>query len=293
MMQCVVDSKNILGECALWCERSERLLWTDIEKSVLFAHTPATGATVSWAMPDRVGCFAFTEDDDRLLIGLATGLAFFSFSSGAVTPICDIEANLPGTRLNDGRCDRQGRFVFGTFNQDKNPRLPIGAFYRLNHDLTLDMLPLGGVAIANSICFSPDGATMYYADSAALMIRCCDYDTVTGAVSNQRVFADLRQHPGEPDGSAIDADGYLWNASWGASRVVRYAPDGSIERVLDLAAPQPSCVAFGGLDLTTVYATSARADLDEAELAARPASGGVFAQQLDVRGLPESRFGGK
>ena len=291
MMQLVVDSKNVLGECALWCERTDRLLWTDIERAVLFAHTPATGDTVSWDMPERLGSFALTADDDRLLLGLASGLAFFQLSTGAVTRICDVEPHLPGTRLNDGRCDRQGRFVFGTFNQVGNPRHPVGSFYRLNHDLTLDVLPLGPVAIANSICFSPDGATMYFADSASQTIRCCAYDTVTGAVRNVRLFADLRGRAGEPDGSTIDADGHLWNASWGASAIVRFAPDGSVERVLALAASQPTCVAFGGPGLSTLYATSARTSLGDDELAARPGSGGVFAQQLDVRGLPEARFG--
>jgi L-arabinonolactonase len=290
-MKLALDVQNVLGECVLWCERTGRLLWTDIPQALLYTHVPSTGETRSWPVPERLASFALTQDNDRLLLGLASGLAFFNFSSGEVQRICDVEADLPGTRINDGRCDRQGRFVFGMFNQDSDPRKPVGGFYRLNHDLQLERLPLGNVAIANSICFSPDGATMYYCDSQERVINCCDYDTATGAVSKLRVFADLSGEPGEPDGSTVDAEGYLWNASWGAARLTRFAPDGRIERVVELAAPQPTCVAFGGPRLDTLYATSARLWLSDAQLAQAPQSGGVFHLPVEFRGLPEPRFG--
>lgn len=289
MMALAVDGKHTLGEGVLWCERTGRLLWTDIPAAVLWEHDPASGDTRSWPMPERLASFALTDDDDRLLLALASGLAFFEFSTGKVERICDVEPELAGTRINDGRCDRQGRFVFGMFNQDSNPRAAIGGFYRLNRDLSLERLPLGNVAIANSICFSPDGATMYYCDSQAKVIRSCDYGDVIG---EQRVFADLAGEQGEPDGSTIDAQGCLWNARWGAGRLVRYKPDGSVDRVLMLGAQQPTCVAFGGPLLDTVYVTSARQWLSDAELAAAPASGGVFKFATDVVGLPEQRFQG-
>ncbi|RJG24376.1 SMP-30/gluconolactonase/LRE family protein [Massilia cavernae] len=284
MLEMLVDARNELGEGALWCERTGRVLWTDINRSVLWAYHPASGSTQSWPMPERLGSFALTTSDDRLLLGLASRLAFFDFSSGEVTTVCEIEPGL-GTRMNDGRCDRQGRFVFGTFNEAV-PKEAIGGFYRLNHDLSLDRLDLPKVAIANSICFSPDGTIMYYADSPEKAIRCCDYDTETGAVSAPRVFAVL-EGEGEPDGSCIDAEGYLWNAQWGGSRVVRYAPDGSIEHILAVPAVQPSCVAIGGPGMDVVYVTSARVGM---ELPA-PQDGGLFAKAMDdIRGLPESRF---
>ena len=165
--------------------------------------------------------------------------------------------------------------------------MPIGSFYRLDTDLRLTRLPLPGVAIANSICFSPDGLTMYYCDSPERAIRCCDY-AENGEVANLRLFARV-DGDGEPDGSCIDADGYLWNAQWGGARLVRYAPDGTIERVLATPASQPSCVAIGGARLDTLFATSARVGL----AAPGPADGGVLATTLaQIRGLPESRFGG-
>jgi L-arabinonolactonase len=290
MMQVLVEGQNVLGECVLWCERTGRVLWTDIEGSVLYAHTPATGESQRWALPERLCNFALTGNDGRLLVGLASGLAFFDLSSGEVTRICDVEAHIAGTRLNDGRCDRQGRFGFGMFNQDSNPRAPVGSYYRLNHDLSLERLPLPNVAIANSICFSPDGRTMYYADSLTLAIHCCDYDPASGAISNSRVFVAADAAPGEPDGSTIDADGYLWSTRWGAGQVIRFAPDGTIDQVVELPVPQPSCPAFGGERLNVLYVTTARVGLDDVQLAAAPLSGGLFHLPLDIRGLPEARF---
>ena len=285
MLELMADVENQLGECVLWCERSARVLWTDILGARLYAHDPASGKTSSWTMPEPLASFALTGNDDRLLLGLASQLAFFDFSTGAVTPICAVEAGLT-TRLNDGRCDRQGRFVFGTFNPVE-PRERIGGYYRLGADLQLERLPLPNCAIANSICFSPDGGTMYYCNSPDRAIRCCDYDIVSGAISNEREFAALDGEAGEPDGSCIDADGHLWNAQWGASRVVRYAPDGSVERVIESPALQPSCVAIGGPELDVLYVTSARVGMAEPALH----DGALFKLALaDVRGLPESRF---
>jgi L-arabinonolactonase len=291
-MQIAVDTANTLGECVLWCERTGRVLWTDIANATLWTHSPALGATQRWPMPEPLCSFALTEDDDVLLLGLASGLAWYRFSTGAVTRLHDVEAHLPQTRLNDGRCDRQGRFVFGTFNKDSDPRHPVGSFYRLNTDLTLERLPLQHVAIANSICFSADGATLYYCDSQERVIRCCDYGSADGEFANDRVFADLRGDPAEPDGSTVDADGHLWNAYWGKGCLVRYRPDGSVERTVALPAPQPTCVAFGGPGLNVLYATSARQWLSDDQLAAAPASGALFELATAVRGLPESRFRG-
>ncbi len=288
MLELMLDVENQLGEGVLWCDRSRRVLWTDILGSKLFAHDPATGDTTSWPMPEPLASLALTDNADRLLLGLASQLAFFDLSTGTVTSVCTVEAGLT-TRLNDGRCDRQGRFVFGTFNTVE-PRERIGSFYRLGHDLVLERLPLANCAIANSICFSPDGATMYYCNSPDRAIRCCDYDPVTGAISNDRVFVTLDGDAGEPDGSCIDAEGYLWNAQWGASRVVRYAPDGQVERVVESPALQPSCVAIGGVDLNVLYVTSARVGMSEPAVH----DGGLFKQVLaGVQGLPESRFAGQ
>lgn len=158
--QLLVDAQDFLGEGVRWCERSGRVFWTNIEGCRLHALHLATGERQSWDMPERLACFALTDSADVLLLGLASRLAWFDARSGAVTPLHTVEGDLPMTRLNDGRCDRQGRFVFGTL--DERPcRDAIASFYRLNLDLTLERLPLPQIAISNSICFSVDGTAMY------------------------------------------------------------------------------------------------------------------------------------
>jgi L-arabinonolactonase len=282
-----VDTKCALGEGALWCARTHRLYWVDIEGARLWRWNPATGERLSWRMPERLATFAFTADPHVLLLGLATQLAFFNPVTGDIAPIAKVEPTL-NTRVNDGRCDRQGRFVFGTKDEADDPR-PIGGFYRLNRDLSVERLPLPAPAISNSIAFSPDGATLYFCDSPTREILACDYGA-DGHVGSPRLFARLAGSEGVPDGSTVDAEGGLWNAQWGAGRVVRYDARGNeTERVL-VPVSQPSCVALGGARLGTLYATTARVGLDAPTLAAERSAGGVFAAAVARRGLPEPVF---
>ncbi len=286
----LVDAQNYLGEGVIWCERGQRVLWTDIGAARLHSYRPESGQRAQWSMPERLACFALTADPDVLLLGLASRLAFFDLRSGALTPICEVEAGLPGTRLNDGRCDRQGRLVFGTLNEDPG-RKPIASFYRLNHDLSLEMLPLPKVAISNSVCFTPDGTGMYFCDSMHKKIFRWD-GYASGDPKTVRTFVDLGPGPASPDGATVDAEGCLWSAQWGGSRVVRYRPDGAVERVLPLPVSQPSCLALGGPGLNELFVTTAQEGLSVAMLADEPLAGGLFHAVLaGVRGLPETRFG--
>ncbi|MEW9573452.1 SMP-30/gluconolactonase/LRE family protein [Rhodanobacter sp. Si-c] len=289
-MQAIVEAGNVLGEGIVWCERAQVLYWTDIHASTLWRYTPSSGETKQWRLPERLASFALCEADGWLLLALASRLAFFRLADGALRTLHEVEPGLP-TRCNDGACDRQGRFVFGTLHEptDGGPKQPIGGFWRLNADLTLEKLPLEGVAISNSLAFSSDGGTLYYCDSLTRTIRCCDYGDTAGPT---RQFADLRDTRGEPDGSCVDADGGLWNAQWGLGRVVRYRADGSIDRIVPVPASQPTRPAFGGAALDTLYVTSARDGLDAATLAREPLAGALFAAHVGARGLPEPRFAG-
>jgi L-arabinonolactonase len=284
--QLLVDSRCTLGEGATWCAKSGRFYWVDIEGAKLWRYDPRDQSSTSFDMPERLATFALCADPHTLLLGLASRLAWFDLSSGAITTIMEVEADLP-TRVNDGRCDREGRFVFGT-KHDIEDAQPIGGFYRLNTDLTLERLPLGNCAISNSIGFSPDGARMYYCDSPTRQIRVCDYATF----ANDRVFVELTDADGVPDGSTVDADGGLWNAQWGGRRVVRYASDGRETARVEVPTAQPSCVAFGGVDLDTLFVTSARIGLPASDAHA----GGVFVAQLaqaGARGIADMTFAGK
>jgi L-arabinonolactonase len=285
----LLDTKCTLGEGATWCAQTGRFYWTDIEGARLWRYDPRDGGTMSWRMPERLATFALCADPRYLLLGLATHLAFFELATGETRRIIDVEPGL-NTRVNDGRCDRQGRFVFGT-KDDGAPLQPIGGFYRLDHDLSLQRLPLPAPAISNSIAFSPDGATMYYCDSKVPEIRSCDY-RADGSVANDRLFARVTDAGVEPDGSTVDRDGGLWNAQWAGASVVRYGPDGVETERVDVPTAQPSCVALGGPELDTLYMTSARADLDAAALAADTRAGGVFVAPVERHGLPEPEFQG-
>jgi L-arabinonolactonase len=282
-----VDSRCALGEGATWCARSERFYWTDIEGARLWRYDPRDGRSTSWAMPERLATFALCADPRYLLVGLATHLAFFDLATGDTRRIVEVEPEL-NTRVNDGRCDRQGRFVFGTKDEAPETR-PIGGFYRLNGDLSLERLPLPAPAISNSIAFSPDGATMYYCDSPTREIRACDY-AANGRIANDRVFTRLTDATGVPDGSTVDQDGGLWNAQWGGACVVRYGADGVETERVSVPSAQPSCVALGGEQLGTLYITTARVELDASALAADPHAGGVFIATPARRGLPEPFF---
>ncbi|WP_119154201.1 SMP-30/gluconolactonase/LRE family protein [Caldimonas tepidiphila] len=286
--QLLVDSRSVLGECVLWCERSAVLYWTDIEGACLYGWQAADGFVRWWRMPERLGSFALCERPHQLLLGLASGIALIDLAREAMTPVVPVEPGTPTTRINDGRCDPQGRFVFGMFNQAPDGA-PLGHFYRVDAELRVERLPLPPVSVANSIAFSPDGSRMYFTDSPTREIRCAAYDAA-GRIGTPRVFARLGAGEGEPDGSVVDAEGGLWNAQWDGGCVVRYAPDGSESARLALPASRPTCPAFGGPGLDRLFVSTARTGLDAAALRGQPHAGGVFALSPGWRGLPERRF---
>jgi L-arabinonolactonase len=199
-----------------------------------------------------------------------------------------IEEDRPTTRLNDGKLDRQGRLVFGTMDENPGGAHPIGQIWSYEGGARARVLATG-VRIANSIAFSPDGRRMYFADTPTRVIRCYDYDPASGDLSGQRVFAALAG-PGFPDGSAIDAGGCLWNAEWGGGRVVRYTPDGRVDRTIAFPCSQVTCCAFGGAMLDVLFVTSARTGLDERALAAQSHAGALFAVNVGVSGIEDTPF---
>jgi L-arabinonolactonase len=287
-VRAAVPCRNSLGESAVWCGELRVLYWVDIEEGRLWCFDPRSGETRHWAMPERVAACALRHTSSALLAA-ASGLACFEFATHEPVRLRDID--LPaGARLNDGRCDRQGRFVFGCHVERGDATTPL---YRFDAARRLETLIEDGIRTANSIAFSPDGRTMYFADSPRREIWAFDY-RADGALGERRVFYRLPDdEPGFPDGSTVDSDGCLWNARWGAGRVVRHAPDGAIDRVIEVPASQPASVAFGGEALGTLYVTSARVGLSADALATETTAGDLFAIRLDdIRGLPEPRFAG-
>ncbi|MBN3096505.1 SMP-30/gluconolactonase/LRE family protein [Pectobacterium brasiliense] len=282
MLTIAAYASNELGECPLWCERTRRLYWTDIEGSELLAIQEDGEEISRWPLPERLGSFALTNEEHILLMGFESCLGYYDLQSNTFTLVSS-SPGAPGTRINDGRCDRAGNFVFSTMHNGY-PVEPIGKFHRLNSvSLETETLDLPAVAIPNSICFSPDGGTMYYSDSMQGRIFCCDYPSL----DNQRIFTEV-EGGGAPDGSCIDAQGYLWNAEWGGSRVVRYSPEGETHSILSAPAIQTTCPVLGGSSLNTLFCTSARVGLTEPTTY----DGALFSIRSPFfAGLPESRFG--
>lgn len=284
-----VASANTLGEGVVWCEREQAVYWTDIVQSRLWRYRPATAAVDQWAMPERLASVALCEAEGWLLLALATRLAFFHPGRNELRELHRL-GEVAQTRANDGACDRQGRFVFGMLHEPAvGLKQAVAPFYRLHADLRLERLALPAVAISNSVAFSPRGDTLYFCDSQQKLLWCCRYGDTLGPV---QVFADLRDEPGEPDGSAVDAEGGLWNARWGASRIVRYLPDGREDCVIHVPASQPTRPAFGGNDLRTLFVTSALDGLDPAQHFREPLAGHLFAIDAGTAGLSEPRFAG-
>jgi sugar lactone lactonase YvrE len=278
--------KNTLGEGIIWDAASACIWWTDIDGSKLYRYQPMDKQLDHWTTPERLGSFALISDSDFLICGFASGFAFFNPYSGQLQLLKKIEQNNPGTRLNDGRADRQGRFWAGSMVESGDQ--DAGALYCLDQQLQVTR-KVSGLNISNGLCWSPDSTVMYHTDTPSRLIHAYDFDAATGAIANQRCL--VRTEKGcFPDGSTVDAEGYIWNAQWGASQVVRYSPAGEIDFVLRLPVSQPTCVAFGGPQLDRLFITSATQGFDEQALLAEPEAGNVLVFQTNITGTPDSRF---
>jgi L-arabinonolactonase len=272
----------------LWDHDAGRLYWVDIESSELWTLDPASGRSSVQRAPERIACFA-PRRRGGLLVGFASGFAYYDPATGRREDLVAFEPDNPHTRLNDGKTDRQGRFVAGGFDEAEGKL--VSSVVRLDPDGRMTTL-FGGVGCANGICFSPAGNTLYFADTNAATMWSFDYDTGTGTVGKRTVVAGFKDQPGLPDGSCVDAEGFIWNAQWNGHRVVRYAPDGRIDRIVEMPVLNPTCVAFGGADLDILYITTARYRVTPEQLRAEPASGALFALKPGVRGLVDAKFAG-
>lgn len=282
----IADVRNDLGEGPLWHPRRRMLFWFDIlGKRLHWCAADGSGAG-SHAL-GRMASAAAWIDDETLLIAAEDGFYRYDIGSGSLSLLTPLEAHRPGNRSNDGRCDPWGRFWIGTM--DKGAAAGRGALYVLDGDLRLECIK-DGLTIPNSITFSPDRRRAYLADSAEQTIFAFDLDPETGRVRKESVFATTKGEEAVPDGSVVDAEGRLWNAQWDGWRIVCYRPDGRPDRVIEFPVQRPTCPAFGGSGLRTLFVTSARKGLGLRELEGQPGAGGVFALQDEFSGLPEPPF---
>jgi L-arabinonolactonase len=281
----IISVGNTLGEGVLWDPIGQRVWWTDIQERRLFRHDPLQRALQTFDLPERLGSFGFVDGADEIVAAFESGFAIYHPESRRLEWLSRPDHGARNLRFNDGRVDRHGRFWAGSMVEGKGE--PTGKLYCLRG--VAAEVRLTGIAISNSICFSPDGRYLYFADTPQRAILRYDIDPTTGSIGNRKIFA--RTPPGAfPDGSNVDAHGFVWNAHWGAGRVVRYALDGSVDLEINVPATQPTCVAFGGPNLDMLYVTSAREGLSPGAFTAQPHAGDVFVYKLDIQGLADSRF---
>jgi sugar lactone lactonase YvrE len=296
----LVDAAEALnGEGPQWDEQSKRLYWVDMHRPSLRAFEPAGCRTLSWEMPAWIGCFGLLHDGD-LVLALRSGLALFDPEDGSLRSLAGAPYDQRRFCFNDGGCDRAGHFLVGPMyhplapvdgSRDAPQEAPIWRCRDSDGDVIgLDPLALPAVRISNGLAFSPDGRTLYHADTPKKTIWACDYDPATGAVENHRVFAlvDEGGDAGGPDGATVDRDGYYVCAVFGAGCLLRFDPDGKLERRLPLPVRYPTMPAFGGDDLATLYVTSASFPRRAGKTDRNPAAGGLFALPAPVPGLPTS-----
>ncbi|MEM9388382.1 MAG: SMP-30/gluconolactonase/LRE family protein [Pseudomonadota bacterium] len=285
----LVDVKTQLGEGPLWDVRTQRLYWLDGVAGRIYRCTASGSEVRAWDLPCRIGSMALRAQGGAL-VALASGIHLLEFGDGELTFVSDPEALQPDNCLNDGKVDRQGRFIVGSM--DSKEVSPSGALYRVDADLSVHKID-EGIICSNGPCWSPDGSTFYFQDSYAGEIRCYPYDRDTGALGSAQTFAKLATDTGAADGSTVDAQGYLWNAQVFDGKVVRYAPTGEVDRVIEMPVKKVTSVMFGGPELDVLYVTSMGVQLHPHFPADGVQRGSLFAVTgLGVRGIPEVRFAG-
>jgi L-arabinonolactonase len=281
------DTRDQLGESPVWDDRTQRLYWIDSLAGTIHRLDPATGELRNFQAPAPVGSMVLRRDGGAML-ALRHGFSRYDFERGEVTSsIAEIDGNHPMVRLNDGKVDPQGRFVAGTMHHGRTHDEPaLGGLYRLNGG-SLELLDTD-IGVTNGPCFSPDGAIFYLADSARRSIWAYDYRH-DGPPTNKRLFADTRALNSAPDGATVDAEGYLWSVLVLAGAIARFAPDGHLDRTVELPVKHPTSVAFGGPDLDILFVTSISKSTNLT--ASEPDAGGLLGVEgLGVRGLPACLF---
>jgi L-arabinonolactonase len=283
----IIPAGNMLGEGVSWHDETQTLWWTDIQARRLYRYDLKRRAMETLATPERLTSFGFVAGSGKLIAAFESGIGLYEPGSSEITWLHRPRFEVSGLRFNDGRTDRQGRFWTGTMVEG-GAGAPAGSLHSMDKTGII-ATHASGISISNGICWSPDGRLFYFADSPARTIFVYDFDSDSGTISNRRVFARTPEGA-YPDGANVDAQGFLWSAHWGGSKVVRFAPDGTVDMTIEVPTEQPTCVAFGGQGLDLLFVTSARDGLTPDALATQPHAGDVFVYKVSVPGLPDGRF---
>lgn len=297
MIHCIFEARSALGEGALWSPQEKVLYWLDQMRPEIHRFDPATGTDVKFDvdLPPQLGGLV-PHSGGGLALAAADGISILSPDMKRRRTLVNPIEGRPNISFNDAKCDRQGRLWAGT--TDRMEAEALGQLYRIDPEGVATCFAEGFVC-SNGPSFSPDGRVMYHSCSHERVINAYDIDPATGRASNPRPFARIDPSKGVPDGSTVDAEGYLWSTHWGGSRITRFAPDGSIDREIEMPVKNVTSCAFGGEAMDTLFVTTASIEfadgrwvfMDEAGFDAAPTAGGLFAINVGVKGLPEPIFG--
>lgn len=300
-IECLVAHGDHLGEGPIWDAAEGALYWLDgtgrrVGHPAIWRFDPTTGNILHWCLDRDVGAMALRQDSGAVL-ALDDGFHFFDFRTDALKLIRKIDADQPRTRLNDGKCDRRGRFFAG--GMDDKEELAACGLWRLDPDLSVTQID-GNIICSNGPCWSPDDRIFYFADTFQHVIWAYDYDIKSGSVSNKREFVSSRSDRGLFDGSTVDAEGYVWTAQVIGGELVRYAPDGTEDLRIGMPVRNITSLCFGGENLEDIYVTSmGRVTHPAAHQYFRKATSPQFGagslfriRGLGIKGLPEPRFAG-
>jgi len=287
----LLDVKTTLGEGPVWDVEQQRLYFIDSMDGRVFRCTADGRELRAWDVPGKIGSMAVRKDGNGAIVSLDKGFWLLDFKTGECELLHDPEPGMDGNRINDGKCDRRGRFFAGSM--DTMEEGANGALYRVDPNMSVTKVE-EGIICSNGPCFSPDDKTFYFTDTWTGEVWAYEYDIGTGAISNRRTFAKVdTSNGGAADGATVDAEGYYWMALVYDSRICRYAPDGTLDREIEMPVKKVTSVQFGGPDLDILYVTS----MAKPPLPRFPGDGvqrgSLFAiTGLGVTGVPEPRFGG-
>jgi len=282
-----------VGESPVWRAGEGALYWVDIPGRAVHRLELASGKRSTWKTEEMPACLAFARDG-ALLAAMETGIFSLELAGGSARArrLASVSHPMGSMRFNDGRCDRQGRFWAGTMQMQMAEGHAVGSLYRYDPDGSLSGPFESGLVTQNGLAWSPDGARMYLSDSHASVNRVWsfDYDRDSGMPSNRRLFVDMSKQGGRPDGAAMDAEGCYWICANDGGAVLRFTPEGKLDRRLVVPTAKPTMCAFGGAGLDTLFVTTMK-PRDPEQLKQQPYAGAVFALTPGVKGLPEPEFG--
>ena len=283
----LIDAKCTLGEGPVWDRRKQSLFWVDIEGRKLHRHQPNIQKNTEWSFDGMLGA-AIPMENEHMLLALESGLASFDCESEKLTELRVLENTNEKLRFNDGKVGPNGNFWIGTMDKGGAPKA--GNFYCVDSKLK-STLQIADTHISNGMAWSADKKTFYYIDSPTFEVRAFDFEKENGSISNGKAVIKVLGDYGSPDGMSIDSEGMLWVAHWGGHCVRRWNPDtGKVLQKIEVNAPHVTSCCFGGKDLKTLYITTARSGLTEAQLKEFPKSGGLFVFETEVKGTPINYF---